>query len=86
MIDEALAGLIILTFIPSISISVRRLHDLNKTGWWILALMLLPFAIIYLMVKKGTIGKNSYDKDLIKDKSLTVDEPEEQEQKSLVFP
>ena len=82
MINEILAGLIILTFIPSISISVRRLHDLDKTGWWILALMLLPFAIIYLMVKKGTIGKNSYDKDLIKDKSLMLDEPEEQEQKS----
>ena len=82
MINETLAGLIILTFIPSISISVRRLHDLDRTGWWTLVSILLPFVIIYLMAKKGTKGKNSYGEDPIEDKSLTADEPAEQEQKS----
>lgn len=28
--------------IPSISITVRRLHDIGKSGWWIL-LSLIPF-------------------------------------------
>jgi len=28
--------------IPSISVNVRRFHDLGRTGWWIL----LPFTII----------------------------------------
>ena len=28
----------------SITVSVRRLHDLNLSGWWILALFLLNFA------------------------------------------
>ena len=25
-----------LTYIPTISVSVRRLHDINKSGWWLL--------------------------------------------------
>ena len=25
----------LLVFIPSISVSIRRLHDINKSGWWI---------------------------------------------------
>jgi uncharacterized membrane protein YhaH (DUF805 family) len=28
-------------FIPSITVAVRRLHDLNRSGWWILAPLLL---------------------------------------------
>ena len=24
------------TFVPSIAVSVRRLHDVNKSGWWLL--------------------------------------------------
>ncbi|MDE2014853.1 MAG: DUF805 domain-containing protein [Alphaproteobacteria bacterium] len=39
--------------LPSLAVSVRRLHDLDKSGWWILmplapyvvSLMLLPFAL-----------------------------------------
>jgi len=26
----------IITFIPLLAVSVRRLHDVNKSGWWIL--------------------------------------------------
>jgi uncharacterized membrane protein YhaH (DUF805 family) len=26
----------LITFIPSLSVSVRRLHDVNRSGWWIL--------------------------------------------------
>jgi len=42
---------------------IQRLHDLNKTGWMSL-LMLVPFANIYLFVIviffKGTAGRNNY--------------------------
>ena len=82
MIDETLVGLNIIIYVPSISISVRRLHDIDRTGWWSLTSVLLPLVIVYVMVKKGTIGKNSYGEDPIEDKSLTTDEPAEQEQKS----
>ncbi|OQA34406.1 MAG: Inner membrane protein YhaH [Betaproteobacteria bacterium ADurb.Bin341] len=42
---------------------VRRLHDLNLSGWWWL-LMLLPllnlFFYLYLLVASGTPGTNKY--------------------------
>ena len=38
MVIFGLAILISLAFIiPSIAVSVRRLHDTNRTGWWLLA-------------------------------------------------
>lgn len=44
------------------SIYVRRLHDLGKTAWWAL-LMLVPlvnlFFFFYLLIQKG-VGKNKY--------------------------
>ncbi|MBJ9353567.1 DUF805 domain-containing protein [Citrobacter koseri] len=34
---------ILATFIPNITLSIRRLHDINKSGWWLL-LSLIPIA------------------------------------------
>ena len=31
---------LIVTLIPSISVSVRRLHDINMSGWWYVALQI----------------------------------------------
>ena len=33
---------VILTLIPSISLSVRRFHDINMSGWWYVALQIAP--------------------------------------------
>mgnify|MGYP001212324474 CR=1 FL=1 len=33
---------VIVTLIPSISVSVRRFHDINKSGWWVL----LSFTVV----------------------------------------
>jgi uncharacterized membrane protein YhaH (DUF805 family) len=69
IIDEStsLVGLFFLIiFVPSISIGVRRLHDLDRKGWhllWYITYILLPVLLIYMMVKKGTDGKNSYGED-----------------------
>ena len=30
------------TFIPQITISVRRLHDIDKSGWWYVGLQIAP--------------------------------------------
>jgi uncharacterized membrane protein YhaH (DUF805 family) len=42
----------LLLFIPSITVSVRRLHDINLSGWWILSPIVI-FAVtalfLYLM-------------------------------------
>jgi len=36
------------TLIPSIAVGVRRLHDVDRTGWWIL-LPLVPDALMIIM-------------------------------------
>ena len=52
--------------IPSIAVGVRRLHDTDKSGWWILiALIPLIGAIILIVfyVTDGTRGPNQYGSD-----------------------
>ena len=52
--------------IPSIAVSVRRLHDINKTGWWILIGFVPLIGIIVLLVfalMGGTQGDNEYGPD-----------------------
>lgn len=50
----------------SFSLGVRRWHDLNHSGWWML-LALIPVvnicATIYLIFARGTKGPNDYGDD-----------------------
>lgn len=49
--------------IPSISIAVRRLHDIDKRGWWIFILLIpLLGVIIFLlfMIRDSTPGENRF--------------------------
>ena len=63
-------GFIILYFLfiffPSLAVSVRRLHDSNKSGWFYL-IGFIPYigGIIMLVfyVTEGTNGKNQYGPD-----------------------
>ena len=58
MIIFALYGLFALAmFIPSLAVSVRRLHDTNRSGWWILA----PIAGYVLVVIGGVMAAASPD-------------------------
>jgi uncharacterized membrane protein YhaH (DUF805 family) len=49
--------------IPTLALTVRRLHDIDRTGWWILiglvpligGIVLLVFALL-----DGTPGSNQY--------------------------
>lgn len=58
---SGILGLAVL--IPSIGVGVRRLHDINKSGWWYL-LILIPLvgAIILIVwfVKPSDNGENQY--------------------------
>ncbi len=60
------AIMLIATFIGNIMLMVRRLHDLDKSGWWNL-LILIPYVDIvfglYLTFAKGTDGDNKYGHD-----------------------
>ncbi len=59
-----LSGLYTLAvFIPSLAVSVRRLHDVDKSGWWLL-ILLIPLlgalVLLYFMVIKGSEGDNRF--------------------------
>lgn len=53
-------------FIPSLAVTVRRLHDQDKTGWLIL-LGLIPIVggliLLVFMLLEGTNGPNQYGPD-----------------------
>ncbi len=56
----------ILVVIGLFSVTIGRLHDVNRSGWWSLFLLVLPFSIflvIYLLFRSGTIGANTYGPD-----------------------
>jgi len=53
----------LLLLVPSISVTVRRLHDINKNGWWSLlwGLPVIGWVILILwLCKKGDEGENQY--------------------------
>lgn len=43
-------------FVPSLAVSIRRIHDVNKSGWWILC----PFYNLFLLFSKGDTGANQF--------------------------
>ncbi len=55
----------LILFLPSLAIEVRRLHDINRTGWWLLiAFTILGiFLLWYWACKKGTDGPNRFGPD-----------------------
>ncbi len=50
--SNLLGGLVELAlFLPALAVGVRRLHDIDKSGWWLLA------------CTKGTLGVNRFGPD-----------------------
>jgi len=45
--------------VPSIAVGVRRMHDVNKSGWF----LLIPIYNLILAVTEGTRGQNEYGED-----------------------
>jgi uncharacterized membrane protein YhaH (DUF805 family) len=70
MVDKAVIGAGILqgafglaTFIPGIAVGVRRLHDRDRSGWWLLIgfVPLIGWLIlIYWFATPGTAGENRF--------------------------
>lgn len=42
------------TFIPFITVTVRRLHDVGKSGWWYLIVFVPIIGVIWLLVLLAT--------------------------------
>ena len=52
--------------IPTLAVMVRRLHDIDRTGWWILINLIPLIGTIVLLVfalTPGTPGSNQYGPD-----------------------
>jgi uncharacterized membrane protein YhaH (DUF805 family) len=61
----ALSIFYLFTIIPSLAVSVRRLHDSDKSGWWLL-LNLVPAGALVLFIfylLDGTSGPNRHGPD-----------------------
>lgn len=66
-LGRSLLGLIALAnFLPAISVTVRRLHDTDRSGWWYW-IALVPFAGAILLLiwfcTRGTSGPNRFGSD-----------------------
>ena len=66
--DEGVLSLVysIAVFVPTLAVVVRRLHDTDRSGWWILiALIPLVGAIVLLvfLILKGNEGDNRFGPD-----------------------
>jgi len=62
VILSSLGIIMVLQYFP---LAVRRFHDINSSGWYVL-LTFAPFGqlvILWLMFKKGTSGINDYGEE-----------------------
>ena len=59
-----ISGLVSLAlFLPGLAVSVRRLHDTGRSGWWILLVLIPIIGAIVLLIwfcKRGTPGPNQF--------------------------
>lgn len=60
---EALTTLIL--FLPGLAMSARRLHDIDRTAWWILITFTVVGIILLLIwaCMRGTAGANRFGPD-----------------------
>lgn len=58
---SAIASLLLL--LPNLAVGVRRLHDTDRSGWWLL-ISLIPIlgslVLLYFFVQPGTAGDNRF--------------------------
>ena len=50
-------------FLPSFTVMVRRLHDTDRSGWWVL-ISVIPligaFVLLFWLARSGTLGPNRF--------------------------
>lgn len=56
----------LICIVPGVMLSVRRLHDLNLSGWYYLATLIPVVGVLfslYVLFAPGTVGANKYGAD-----------------------
>lgn len=53
----------LVTALPSVAVGVRRLHDIGRSGWWLLITVVPLIGVIWLLIytaRDGDPGENEY--------------------------
>jgi uncharacterized membrane protein YhaH (DUF805 family) len=62
-----LSGIFLLvSIVPYIALTTRRLHDTNRSGWWQLIILIPiigPIVLLVFLVLKATEGENRFGPD-----------------------
>lgn len=61
--------------VPSLAVGCRRLHDLDRSGWWLLIGLIPLIGAIVLLVffcSRGTMGENRFGRDPLAPDAATV--------------
>ena len=57
----------ILSIYPSVAVGIKRFHDRNKSGWWVLITLVPVIGALWYLIEcgflKGTEGNNEYGSD-----------------------
>jgi uncharacterized membrane protein YhaH (DUF805 family) len=55
----------LVTFLPSLALAARRLHDMDRTAWWLLIALTGIGALILIIwfCFRGTVGDNRFGPD-----------------------
>ena len=61
-VSLVLVVVVLSLIVPAVTVTVRRLHDTERSGWWALLLPLPLLALIVLLfcLLPGNAGKNKY--------------------------
>ncbi|MGF1741445.1 DUF805 domain-containing protein [Vibrio profundum] len=67
-VDESPQGILstlylLLVFLPMLAVTIRRLHDSNRTGWWFFIMLVPiigPLVLLYFLVQPSNDGTNQY--------------------------
>lgn len=67
-VSDILGGIFALAILlPAIGVAVRRLHDLDRSGWWyllVLVPLIGPLVLIFaFFIHRGTVGDNRFGPD-----------------------
>ena len=59
-------GILIITIIPLLTATIRRLHDVDKSGFflfWSIVPIIGSFIVLFVLIPEGTKGKNRFGKN-----------------------
>ena len=58
------------TLLPTLAVSARRLHDIDRSGWWALLIFTVIgyIVLIYWACLRGTVGANRFGPDPLEGK------------------